>query len=87
MRSRETLRRHAGLVDNMATKIGVDLEAAALGGEISIDQISESVLRCSGCPNPDHCESLMQRSEGLEKTPEYCRNSDLFAKLIPEANK
>ena len=81
MLGKDTLKRHTGLVDRMATHVGVDLETAAIEGDVSIDQISEAVLRCSTCSNPGHCEHLLNRSSIGSKTPEYCRNSDLFDRL------
>ncbi|SLN22064.1 DUF6455 family protein [Ruegeria meonggei] len=83
MPNRETLRLHAGLVDRMATKLGVDLENAAIGGDVSIDEISDAVIRCTDCPNPGHCQAFLDRDEIAQRTPEYCRNQDLLSKLIP----
>ncbi|WP_170409686.1 DUF6455 family protein [Ruegeria atlantica] len=81
MLGKDTLKRHAELVDQMATHVGVDLEDAALGGDVSIDQISNAVLRCSDCSNPDHCEQFLAHSSPDRKTPEYCRNAALFDRL------
>ncbi|WP_299077042.1 DUF6455 family protein [uncultured Ruegeria sp.] len=83
MPSRETLRLHAGLVDEMAKMLDVDLEEAAIGGSVSIDQISDAVVRCTECPNPAHCQSTISDTAFLNHTPEYCRNRDLLHKLMP----
>lgn len=83
MPSQQTLRLHAGLVDDMAKMLDIDLEEAAIDGHLSIDHISEAVLRCTECPNPDHCQSLLAQSLGLSQTPEYCRNQELLHKLMP----
>ena len=77
----QTLKRHAGLVDRMAGAVGLDLEQQAIDGKISIDEISDSVLRCTECPNPGHCEAWLSRTEQASQPPEYCRNADLFARL------
>ena len=81
MLGKDTLKRHAALVDRMAARVGVDLESAAIGGEVSVDQISEAVLRCSGCSNPGHCEQFLEQPAQDRKTPEYCRNTALFDQL------
>lgn len=83
MSRREELRRHAALVDRMALKLGVDLQEAAIGGSVSIDEITDAVLRCTGCTNPDHCDRalVLQNSDG--RPPEYCRNQELLARLAP----
>nr|WP_321251920.1 DUF6455 family protein [uncultured Ruegeria sp.] len=83
MLSRNTLRRHAGLLDQMATTVGVDLEEAAIAGQVSIDAISDAVLRCTDCPNPGHCENFLTKAVTTSQTPEYCRNQELLNKLKP----
>jgi len=83
MPNRETLKRHAGLVDQMATKLGVDLENAAIDGQISIDQISDAVIKCTDCPNPCHCQSFLDHPYPASRTPEYCRNQELLSTLVP----
>lgn len=78
----EHLKRHADLVDRMASATGVDLEEAALRGRISLDEIADSVLRCVGCADPDHCQGVLARKGQATITPPgYCRNSDLLARL------
>lgn len=83
MPSRETLRLHAGLVDDMARMLDIDLQEAAIEGGISIDQISDAVVRCADCPNPIHCQNLLQNADALDRAPEYCRNQELLHKLRP----
>ncbi|MCG7519360.1 DUF6455 family protein [Ruegeria sp. Ofav3-42] len=81
MPGKDTLKRHAELVDNMATRVGVDLEDAAISGKVTIDEISEAVIRCSACSNPDHCEGLLAEPDHDGKTPEYCKNKELLDRL------
>ena len=83
MSDREMLRHHAGLVDQMATQLGVDLQEAAIAGALAVDDISDAVLRCSKCPNPGHCETLLGQKAALSQTPEFCRNRDLLHRLRP----
>ena len=82
MKDVKTLRRHAALVDRMATARGVDLEEAVLRGDMPLDGIADAVLKCTGCTNPGDCESWLDTHEGVQPaTPGYCRNSDLFKDL------
>ncbi len=83
MPSQRVLRLHAGLMDDMANMLDVDLEDAAIQGKVSIDEISDAVLRCTGCPNPVHCEGLLSETTAMRRTPEYCRNQELLHKLMP----
>jgi hypothetical protein len=82
MQSQKTLRRHAALVDEMATARGVDLEEAILRGRLTVPELDDAVLACTGCSRPDACEAwLASRPAETEATPPYCRNADLFAEL------
>ncbi|WP_170374306.1 MULTISPECIES: DUF6455 family protein [Ruegeria] len=83
MPDQEVLKFHAGLVDQMATKLGVDLQQSAIEGDVSIDQLSDAVLRCTGCANPNHCQSFLQQPAQAGQTPEYCRNQEMLRKLQP----
>ncbi len=77
-----TLKRHADLMDRMATTLGLDLEEKALRGDLPFDEISEAVLRCTGCTGAGDCNHWLEaHPEGAEQTPSYCRNSDLFKTL------
>ena len=81
MSDRDKFRKHAELVDRMAAVQGIDLQEAAIQGKLSIDDISDVVLRCSDCPNPEHCTKLLAELSQLDHVPEYCRNKDLFKDL------
>lgn len=82
MLSTMTLKRHAALVDRMATHRGVDLEEAALRGHITTSEIEDAVLACTGCASPDTCEAHLHVTAGqVGEGPEYCRNQDLFDRL------
>ncbi|WGW05119.1 DUF6455 family protein [Tropicibacter oceani] len=82
MQSRETLKRHAGLVDRMAQAQGLDIEEQMLRGNLSMTELEDAVLRCTGCDQPCTCESwLASRSAPVDVPPEYCRNTEMFADL------
>ncbi len=82
MTSTSTLKRHAALVDRMATTLGVDLEQKAMEGQIDFDQISDAVMACTGCSNPEDCTRWLDAQQGQAGTPpDICRNADVFARL------
>ena len=89
MPSSKTLRRHAGLVDRMATALGADLEEEIMRGNLSPDCLPDMVLRCTACANPDGCEAWLRQQEEATAasrpvtTPYYCRNGDVFDALKP----
>ncbi|TDK41242.1 DUF6455 family protein [Antarcticimicrobium luteum] len=90
MQDRETLKHHAALLDRMAGALGIDLEEAALSGRLTVDEISDAVLRCTGCAGPAHCTSWLAMRVGARAAPGYCRNRDLMARLraaAPEAGR
>ena len=82
MQSRSTLKRHAALVDRMSTAQGLDLEEQVMRGKLSIGELEDAVLRCTGCTNPDACEHWLATQTGpVDGTPEFCRNAHLFRDL------
>lgn len=87
MPSQNTLRRHAALVDRMASARGVDLEEAMMRGQMAVDALPDMVLRCTGCANPEGCEGFLAEREALgadhpaPDTPYYCRNAGVFDDL------
>lgn len=82
MANTEQLRKHAALVDRMASARGIDLEEAALRGDITPDEISEAVLSCTSCTNPEDCRKWLDTRDGPAlASPEYCRNAEVFDEL------
>ncbi len=82
MTNQMTLRRHAELVDRMATTLGLDLEELAMAGQLRIDTVGDVVLACTGCSNPNGCDRWMALQEGtVSDPPQICRNKDMFADL------
>lgn len=75
------LKRHAALVDRMAGALGLDLEEQALRGRLSIDELTDAVLRCTGCSDPAYCSGWLERTAKAVAPPGYCRNRELFAGL------
>ena len=76
MYQNQTLRKHAGLVDRMATTLGVDLEEAVMAGRLDYDALPDMVLRCSGCDRPEACAAWLEGAQdGADGAPCYCRNA------------
>lgn len=73
----QILKRHAALVDRMATTLGVDLEEATMRGDLPMEDIADVVLRCTGCSDPDGCDAWLDAhaAEGADHAPGYCRNA------------
>lgn len=80
-----TLKRHAALVDRMATTLNVDLEEATLRGALPPETLVDAVLRCTGCANPDACDHWLEDHQGTveHSPPSYCRNTELLKSLAP----
>ncbi|MEI4234353.1 DUF6455 family protein [Roseovarius sp. D22-M7] len=81
MQNRATLKHHADLVDRMANIQGLDLEERIMAGAMRPDELSDAVLACTGCASADGCAQWLDRTESAEKTPDYCRNAELFSRL------
>lgn len=75
------LKHHAALFDEMASHVGVDLEAAfEQGGTLTLDEIGEAVLRCANCSDPGHCTGWLELDQEA-RAPSYCENRDLLKRL------
>lgn len=82
MQDPRKLKRHAELIDKMATARGIDLEESLMRGDLEIEAISDAVLRCTACSNPENCAGWLNEQEGIAQTsPSYCRNAALFNEL------
>ncbi|WP_425101589.1 DUF6455 family protein [Tropicibacter sp. S64] len=82
MLSRTTLKRHAHLVDEMAAAQGLDLEEQILRGNLTVSDLEDAVLRCTGCSQPCTCETWLNARQGpIEEPPAYCRNTELFSDI------
>ncbi|WP_420569404.1 DUF6455 family protein [Thalassovita sp.] len=82
MQSQDKINHHATLVDRMASKRGLDLDEKTMQGQLPPEQLSEAVLRCTGCACPNECETwLAEKTAPQQATPSYCRNQDLFDQL------
>ncbi len=82
MQSTTTLKRHAQLVDQMASSLGVDLEQKIMEGHLTMEALSDVVLACTGCSNPEACGHWLEENKVATATPDYCRNSNVFDLLI-----
>ena len=77
-----TLKRHAALVDRMADTLGLDLEEAVLSGQMRFDSLSDAVLACTACSNPEGCERWLEMQTGrAPEAPGICRNTRMFEDL------
>ena len=72
------------MIETARLKHHVTLLDRTAGG-MSMDELSDAVLRCTECSNPGHCAGwLAERSEPAANTPGYCRNRDLLHRLQAE---
>ena len=78
----KTIRRHTELVHRMASTLGLDLEEEVYAGQLDPETLCDSVLRCTGCSDPDGCEAWMTaRVAPVDLPPIKCRNGEVFAAL------
>ncbi|WP_406649736.1 DUF6455 family protein [Aliisedimentitalea scapharcae] len=73
------------LVNGMAERMGVDFaDAIGRDPEMEAQKYRRAVMRCSQCSNQTGCVELQGGTTELDKTPDYCMNSDLFAHMKAE---
>ncbi|MGY3438154.1 MULTISPECIES: DUF6455 family protein [unclassified Marinovum] len=79
----QTIKRHAALMDRMATAHGLDMEEQVLRGKISSAEIADAVLSCTNCTNPDGCAHWLDTQTGVAAAaPDQCRNAGMFSDLL-----
>ena len=81
MLRQSVLKRHADLMDTMASHVGVDLEEEILRGRLDAGDVSDMVLRCASCANPGDCADRLANPDTQISLPSYCRNAELLEKL------
>lgn len=80
--TKTTLKKHADLMDRMANTLGVDLEQVMMEGRMTMDQLGDAVLSCTGCASPDNCQHwLGAQTSPADQAPDYCRNADMLIRL------
>ena len=75
------LRHHAALFDDTASRLGLDLQEAAIRGALKFEEISDAVLRCAGCSEPEACARWLKDEGAVVAVPQYCRNTNLLKRL------
>ncbi len=79
------LSRHADQSSEMMGVVGVDLSSVP---DDQKGQVFRRVaMRCSQCEEPEDCKDWMATHPTADAPPSYCRNADLFARLMGEIDK
>ncbi|WP_420397860.1 DUF6455 family protein [Nioella sp.] len=75
----KTLSDSAGLVDDMADRLDVDLtHIGGLDVESSALAYRSMVLSCTACTQHEDCRHLLDDNAKLDDAPSYCRNRDVM---------
>ena len=67
------------LMDRMMRKLGVDKQLKIVPDHIAVT--SRAVDRCRSCGHQDECSIWLDEHQQADNPPDYCRNSDLIARL------
>lgn len=88
MQSQDKINQHAALVDHMAQALGLDLDQFTMQGRLAPEDLSDAVLRCTGCSSPKDCQTWLNEQDTPQPSPPaYCRNQRLFEELAgPQAD-
>ena len=75
----KTLSESAGLVNDMADRLDVDLtQIGGLDVESSATAFRSAVVSCSACEQHGECRHLLDDNAKLEDAPDYCRNRHIM---------
>jgi len=71
----------AGLVQDMARHLDIDLDKRLMGDpETGAFAYRNMVLSCSACTDQEGCRALLDETEKLDAAPTYCRNGHLLSR-------
>jgi len=84
MQGDKTRAKHMGLMTQMASTLGVDLDEAELRGDLPPEMRDDMVLACTGCSDPTGCEKWLAQNRTADAAPGYCRNRDILSALAVE---
>lgn len=76
------LSRQADLMDAMMNKLGVSEQMRQLPDRAAV--LRRATNRCLACDQPDACREWLTHETHREKAPSYCRNYDLFARMLSQ---
>ena len=71
--------RHERLLSRMADANEADLDLALMLGNTTPEELTDAVMACTGCANPDACEHHL--NHGHIGVPAFCRNARLIDRL------
>lgn len=72
--------RRADLMDAMMDKLGVADEIQRLPDHAGI--VRRAAGRCLTCEKPEACQQWLADEEAPETAPGFCRNRDLFERVM-----
>ncbi|MEM8631336.1 MAG: DUF6455 family protein [Pseudomonadota bacterium] len=73
---------HERLSSAMVETLGLDLDKAAMRGDLGPEDQARIVRRCSACADADGCQAWLEgHGDGASEPPAYCRNTALFEAL------
>lgn len=75
----------ADLMDTMMKKLGVTDEIGRLPDHAGV--LRRAANRCLTCDRPDACEHWLAHESQPDEAPGFCRNHDLFARVIGNREK
>ncbi|TPM89916.1 MULTISPECIES: DUF6455 family protein [unclassified Mesorhizobium] len=67
------------LMGRMMRTLGVDRHLKVVADHAAVT--NRAVNRCRACGHQDECMTWLDEHQQAENPPDYCRNSDLIARL------
>jgi Family of unknown function (DUF6455) len=81
MAGKTQIEKHKKLMDQMADRLGSDLDEAELRGELAPGARNAMVLSCTNCASPEECQKWLAAHDSADQAPEFCRNGEALAAL------
>lgn len=78
------LTKQADLMDAMMNKLGVSDEIRNLPDHAGV--LRRAANRCLSCDRADACQHWLSHEAQPDEAPSFCRNHDLFARVLRTAD-
>lgn len=77
--------RPADLMGEMMDKLGVADELHTMPDHAGV--LRRAASRCMTCEKPDACQHWLENEAKPQSAPDFCRNHDLFERVIHQMEK
>lgn len=81
MPGKKQIDEHRKLMDQMADRLGSDMDEAELRGDLAPGDRDAMILSCTNCASPEECRKWLAAHDSADEPPEFCRNGGVLKEI------